>query len=104
MNSLRNVLEFKEATLDELANHDHFQTTGNMSTHWTNLGRSLCDGQAVLRGLEEHLKTLDKEVAVLDRLRRGVRLKEAAQQLVEHRQHVRSYRDAMLFSVQTITL
>ncbi|KAK3701213.1 Rho GTPase [Vermiconidia calcicola] len=102
VDSLRNVLQSMEMTLDDLQQKDQFQTTGHIGVHWEHLGKSLKDGQATLVELAMFIQTLNKEVSMLDGSRRYLRLKLADDTLVEYRQHVQSYRDAIQFSVQTI--
>lgn len=85
-----------EATLDELHNHEYFQTTGHIGAHWQNLSDSLKDGRQALRDLEQLLVSLNTD--------RYLRLMEASDTLYQYRQHVQLCRDATQFSVQTITL
>lgn len=91
-------------TLDDLDNRDSFQTTGHMGAHWRFLNRSLNDGKDTLGELQTILEALDKDVSFLDGTRRYLRLRESTERIVEYRQHVQSYRDAIQFSLQTITL
>lgn len=102
--NLRHVLESMEVTLDDLENQNLFQTTGHIGSHWRSLNSSLQDGKDTLVELQAVLDAIDKDVAFLDGARRYMRLKESTERIVEYRQHVQSYRDAIQFSLQTITL
>jgi chromosome segregation ATPase len=104
VDNLRHVLQAMEATLDDLEAKDIFQNTGHIGAHWHSLHRSLDDGRNTLVELEEMLTKLDKETLVLDGARRYLRLKESTEAIAEYRQHVQSYRDAIQFSLQTVTL
>lgn len=104
VDNLRHVLESMEATMDDLEAQSAFQTTGHIGAHWSSLNRSLSDGKDTLTDLQELLKSLDKDVYILDSTRRHFRLKESTERIAEYRQHVQSYRDTIQFSLQTITL
>jgi hypothetical protein len=104
VDNLRHVLQSLEATLDDLEARDLFQTTGHIGAHWQSLSRSLNDGRDTLTGLEEMLTRLNRDVSVLDGTRRYLRMRESAEKIVDYRQHVQSYRDAIQFSLQTITV
>lgn len=104
VDNLRRVLESMEVTLDDLENQNSFQTTGHIGSHWRSLNGSLQDGKDTLVELQAVLDATDKDVSFLDGARRYMRLKESTNRIIEYRQHVQSYRDAIQFSLQTITL
>lgn len=104
VDNLRHVLESLEVTLDDLENRDTFQTTGHIGAHWWSLNRSLKDGKDTLVELQSILEALDRDVSFLDGPRRYLRLRESTERIVDYRQRVQSYRDAIQFSLQTITL
>lgn len=91
-----------EVTVDDLEDHNIFQTTGHIGVLWTNLDQSLKDGESMLGEIDRLLNAVNKEVAVLDSARRYLRFKDASDQLIEYRQHVQTLCDTIQFSVQTI--
>jgi uncharacterized phage infection (PIP) family protein YhgE len=101
---LRHVLQSMESTFQELEDREGFQTTGHIGAHWKNLIQSLQDGHKTLTELEELLKTVNKNVSILDAPRRHFRLRSATEQIADYRQQVQTYRDAMQFSLQIIIL
>ena len=104
VNGLRNVLQLMEVTVDDLEDHNIFQTTGHIGVLWTNLNQSLKDGESMLGEIDKLLNAVNKEVAVLDSARRYLRFQDASDQLIDYRQHVQTFSDTIQFSVQTITL
>jgi predicted nucleic acid-binding Zn-ribbon protein len=101
MKGLRDVLQSMEDTFDEL---EVQPPSGHIGIHWKNLLRSLQDGRSTLEQLEELLTTINKQVTFLDSARREVRVKSAVEQIVNFRQQVQTYKDAMQLSLQTIIL
>ncbi|KAG2003845.1 hypothetical protein GB937_009337 [Aspergillus fischeri] len=101
MRGLRDVLQSMEDTFDELQVQP---SSGHIGIHWKNLLRSLHDGRSTLEQLEELLTKINKQVAFLDSTRRKVREKSAVEQIVNFRQQVQTYKDAMQLSLQTIIL
>ncbi|GFF31113.1 GTP-binding protein rhoA [Aspergillus lentulus] len=99
MKGLRDVLQSMEDTFDEL---EVQPPSGHIGIHWKNLLRSLQDGRSTLEQLEELLTTINKQVTFLDSARREVRVKSAVEQIVNFRQQVQTYKDAMQLSLQTI--
>ena len=68
------------------------------------MDESLHDGFDTLHELEALLKSLNRSVSILDGPRRHLRLQAAGVQLVNYRQQIQTYRDAMNLSLQTIVL
>ncbi|RMZ86381.1 hypothetical protein DV736_g6390, partial [Chaetothyriales sp. CBS 134916] len=102
VNGLRTVLQSMETTFDEIETREGFQKTGHIGAHWQNLNESLHDAYETLVELETLAKSLNRSVTVLDGPRRSMRLQAATTQIVNHRQQIQTYRDAMQFSLQTI--
>jgi len=99
---LRSVLETMEDTFEEFDTAPPL--TGHIGTHWRNLNLSLGDASDSLTKLEKLLVDVNRDVKVLDAARKQIRLKAATEQIAIYRQQVQAYRDAMQFSLQTITL
>lgn len=98
--ALRSVLESMESTFDEM-NTDK-PRTGHLGTHWANLFQSLADGQGSLVRLQDILQSANKDVKALDGARRQLRLKAVTNQLVNSRQEVQTYKDALQLSLRTM--
>ena len=102
LSALRRVLQSMEEIFDQL--DVEAIATGCIGTHWQNLLTSLRDGHDALEQFETLLQNCNKEVVVLDRARRAIRLKEAADSIAEFRQQIQSYKDTLQISVQTVIL
>jgi DNA repair exonuclease SbcCD ATPase subunit len=100
--ALRHVLQSMEDTFEAMDSDE--PQTGHIGMHWDNLSRSLNDGKESLDRLENLLRDANKDVAIFDTLRRQARLKTVGEQLVNFRQEVQTYKDALQLSLQTIIL
>ncbi len=102
--SLVQVLEFMRATLEEKKMQDAFQSTGHIGNHWKNIAACIEDGQRTLEQLQAVLEKVDKTVVVLDSARKHFRIKFAADEIAMYHGQIRSYKDTMQLSIQTVIL
>ena len=102
--SFAQVLRMMKDTLEEEKVQSSLQVTGHIGNHWSNLSTSIKDGQNTLIQLQNTLDKVNKSVGVLDGPRKHLRLKGAAQEIVMFQQQIRSYRDTIQLSLQTVIL
>jgi uncharacterized membrane protein YhiD involved in acid resistance len=100
--ALRTVLQSMEETF-EVMNSDQTRTD-HIGTHWKNLHQSLEDGAKSLARLQSILDGANKDVKILDNLRRQARDKTVSDQISSARQEMQSYKDALQLSLQTVLL
>jgi len=102
--SFTQVLTLMKHTLEQEQIQSSLQATGHIGNHWSNLSTSIGDGQKTLASLQETLEKVNKSVSVLDGPRKHIRLKGAAEEIGLYQQQIRSYRDTMQLSMQTVIL
>jgi len=102
--SFTQVLQLMKDTLEQEPIQVSFQTTGHIGNHWKNLSASIQDGQNTLVQLQETLKKVNKSVSVLDGARKHLRLKAASEEISIFQLQIRSYRDTLQLSLQTVIL
>lgn len=100
--ALRAVLESMELTFEEMDTER--SESGHIGNHWQNLSTSLEDARICLIRLQTMLEDVNKDVKILDTLRRQARFKTATDQLVFYRQEIQTYKDALHLSLHTINL
>lgn len=102
--SFTHVLQLMKDTLEQEQIQNSFQATGHLGNLWTNFSTSLQDGQNTLQQLQESLEKVNKSVSVLDGARKHLRLKGAAEEIGIYQLQIRSYRDTLQLSLQTVIL
>jgi hypothetical protein len=100
--SFTQVLQMMKDTLERKQIQTSMQSTGHIGNHWTNLSTCLEDGQNTLDELKETLEKVNKSVSVLDGPRKHLRLRSALDEIGVFQQQIRSYRDTMQLSLQTV--
>lgn len=100
--ALRTILQSMEETF-EVMNSDQ-PRTDHIGIHWENLHQSLEDGATSLARLQSILDGANKDVKILDKIRRQARVKTASDQISSARQEMQSYKDALQLSLQTVLL
>jgi hypothetical protein len=91
-------------TLEQKNVQSSLQSTGHIGNHWASLSISIQDGQNTLIQLQSTLDKVNKSVSVLDGARKHIRLQGATQEITMFQQQVRSYRDTIQLSLQTVIL
>lgn len=86
--ALRTVLESMELTFEEM-NTERLESE-HIGNHWKILSTSLEDGRNCLIRLHTMLEDVNKDVKILDTLRRQARFKNATVQLVFYRQEIQT--------------
>ncbi|ORY12913.1 hypothetical protein BCR34DRAFT_600219 [Clohesyomyces aquaticus] len=100
LKALKIVLESIEEGFEDL--DGRAPLTGYIGAHWSALKTSLSDGCDSLDKLRAFLELTNKEVQLLDPIRRVIRLKEANEQIVTYRQEIQAYKDALQLSLQSV--
>jgi hypothetical protein len=98
------VLELMRSTLEDEKVQTAFQSTGHIGNHWRSISACLDDGQHTLRRLKAKVGKASKNVTVLDATRKHFRLKFAADEIAVFQQSIRTCRDTMQLSIQTVIL
>ena len=102
--SFTQVLRLMKNTFEQEQIQASIQTTGHIGNHWNNLSASIQDSQNTLSHLQEILERVNKSVGVLNGARKHLRLKGAAEEIGNFQLQIRSYRDTLQLSLQTVIL
>lgn len=102
--SFTQVLQMMKDTLERKPMQVSMQSTGHIGNHWTNLSTCMRDGRNTLDQLREILEKVNKSVSVLDGPRKHLRLRAALDEIYVYQLQIRSYRDTMQLSLQTVIL
>ncbi|TVY16454.1 GTP-binding protein rhoA [Lachnellula arida] len=102
--SFTRVLQMMKDTLEREPMQVSMQSTGHIGNHWTNLSTCMRDGRNTLDQLREILEKVSKSVSVLDGPRKHLRLRAALDEIYVYQLQIRSYRDTMQLSLQTVIL
>ncbi|OCK78036.1 hypothetical protein K432DRAFT_279567, partial [Lepidopterella palustris CBS 459.81] len=102
--SFAQVLRLMKDTLGQPGIQSSLQATGHIGNHWNDISKSIKDGQKTLAQLQETLEKVDRRVNVLDQTRKHLRLKGSSEEIALYRQQIKSYRDTMQLSLQTVIL
>jgi hypothetical protein len=102
--SFAQVIQLMKDTLEQEKVQSSLQATGHLGNHWSHLSTSIQDGQDTLTELQNTLDRVNKSVSLLDGARKHLRLKGASEEIGMFQQQIRSYRDAMQLSLQTVVL
>lgn len=98
------VLRSMNTTLDQKNIQLSLRATGHITDHLQNLAAAIQDGQQTLLSLKETLEKVNKSVSMLDAVRKHMRLKGAAEKIAIYQQQIRSYKDTLHLTLQTIIL
>jgi hypothetical protein len=98
------ALRMMKETLEQKNVQSSLHSTGHIGNHWTNLSISIQDGQNTLVQLQSTLDKVNKSVGILDGTRKHLRLQAVTQEITMFQQQVRSYRDTIQLSLQTVIL
>jgi len=102
--SFEQVLQMMKDTLEDAKVKSSLQATGHIGNHWNNLSTTIKDGKNTLINLQNILDKANKTVSFLDSPRKHLRLKVATEQIAMFQQQIRSYRDTIQLSLQTVIL
>ncbi len=98
------VLELMETTLGDDKVKASVPQTGHIGSHWNNIKACIADGTLTLERLATVIERVDIDVGILDITRKYARMNSAADEISVYRQQVRTYRDTMHLSIQTVIL
>lgn len=102
--SFTQVLRLMNDTLEQENIQSSLRATGHIGNHLTNLATSIEDGQQTLSQLQETLERVNKSVGLLDGTRKHLRLRGAADEISVYQGQIRSYRETLQLTLQTIIL
>jgi RNA binding exosome subunit len=102
--SFTQVLCLIKETLGQENIQTSFQATGHIGNHLNNLATSIRDGQETLLQLQETIERVNKSVGLLDSARKHLRLRSAADEIAIYQQKIRSSRDTLQLTLQTVIL
>jgi hypothetical protein len=102
--SFTQVLQLMKNTFEQDQIQSSIETTSHISAHWVFLATSIQDGQNTLLQLQETLERVNKSVSVLAGARKHLRLKSASEEIGSYQLQIRSYRDSLQLSLQTMIL
>lgn len=102
--SFAQALRMMKETLEQENVQLSLRSTGHIGNHWTNLSISIQDGQNTLIQLQNTLSRVNKSAGILDGARKHLRLQGATQEIAMFQQQIRSYRDTIQLSLQTVIL
>lgn len=102
--SFAQALQMMRETLEQENVQLSLHSTGHIGNHCSNLSISIQDGQNTLIQLQITLDKVNKSVSILDGARKHLRLQAAAQEITMLQQQIRSYRDTIQLSLQTVIL
>ncbi|KAM7211413.1 hypothetical protein V8F06_013213 [Rhypophila decipiens] len=89
------ILQLMSSTLQDPSITASFQSTGHVGNHWKSIRALIQDNV---------LQKVDKPVKILDNTRKHLRLMFAAEEIEAYQRTIRTYRDTMQISLQTIVL
>lgn len=78
--------------------------TGYVGSHWRYLRTSLDDAEETLNALNTTILRVNKSANLLDSTRKHIRLIGAQDEIAVYKQQIRSYKDTIQVSLQTIIL
>jgi hypothetical protein len=99
-----NVLNLMKATLEQPNVQSSLHSSGHIGNHWSNISKSIEDAGDTLARLEDTLEKVNKSVKFLDGARKHLRLKSASEEIAVFHVEIRSYRDTLQLSMQTVIL
>jgi hypothetical protein len=102
--SFSQVLRLMKKTLEDDRVQSSLHVTGHIGNHLRNISTLIKDGQNTLAQLQGTLDRVNKSVSILNGARKNLRLKGAFDEIGMFKQRVRSYRDTIQLSVQTVIL
>ena len=98
------VLELMKSTMEETSVKAAVQSTGHIGNHWKNISAAADDSRQALERLNEVLAKVGKSVGVMGSTRKHFRLKFANDEIEMYRRKIKTYRDTMQISIQTVLL
>ena len=102
--SFARALQLMKETLEQDSIQSSLNSTGHIGNHWTNLSISIQDGHHTLVQLQSTLDRVNKSVDILDGARKHLRLQGASQEIAMLQEQIRSYRDTIQLSLQTVIM
>ncbi|KAK3316809.1 hypothetical protein B0H66DRAFT_626328 [Apodospora peruviana] len=98
------VLELTKSTMEGADVQVAFQSTGHIGNHWRSIAAGIKDSRQTLERLHSIVEGFHKTVRVLDGTRKHFRLRLAASEITIYQQKIRTYRNTMQMSIQTVIL
>jgi hypothetical protein len=102
--SFGGILQVLKDTLEQDRIRDSFQATGLIGNLWSSMATSIFDSQNTIIQLQQILEKANKTVRTLDATRKYLRLRGTAEEISIYQQQIRSYRETLQLSLQTVVL
>ena len=83
---------------------DTMHLTGIVGNHWASLKTCLDKARGTISSLQETIADVNKNVTIFDSARKHLRLKGAANKIDLYQQLIRSYKDTVIISLQTLMM
>jgi prefoldin subunit 5 len=101
----KNILETLKRTAEKPEVRVLIEASGNTGDQWYKLKLSLDDAKTTLVSLEETVKQrVDKDVALLDKERKKIRLNKARDEITTYQQQLRSCKDLVQVVLQATVM
>lgn len=101
----KNILETLKSTAEDPEVRVLIEASGNTGEQWYRLKLSLDDAKTTLRSLEETVtQRVNKDVVVLDKERKKIRLNGARDEIMTYQQQIRSCKDLIQVVLQVTVL
>jgi hypothetical protein len=104
VDSFASILQLMKDTLEQDRIRNSFQATGFIGNLWNSLATSILDSETTIVQLQHILEKATKTVRPFDSTRKHLRLKSAVEEISIYQQQIRSYRETLQLSLQTVAL
>ncbi|KAM7189342.1 hypothetical protein V8F33_010121 [Rhypophila sp. PSN 637] len=98
------VLQLMSSTLQDPSITASFQSTGHIGNHWRSILGLIEASSTTVERITDILENVDKPARIMGSTRKHFRLMFAADEIEAYQNTVRTYRDTMQISLQTIIL
>jgi hypothetical protein len=100
----QNSLEQMDCLLKDPRIEDTINQTGIVGNHWASLKTCLDKSRDTISSLQDTIADINKTVSVFDSARKHIRLKNALNKIDLYQQLIRSYKDTVNTSLQTLIM
>jgi hypothetical protein len=97
-------LEQMDQLLKDPRIQDTINQTGIVGNHWISLKTCLDKARDTITSLQDTIAEINRTVAVFDSARKHIRLKNASNKMDLYQQLIRSYKDTLIISLQTLAM
>lgn len=98
------LLQHMSETIKRIDVQSELQETGHVGNHWKSISVCINDGMELLERLQKVVHSVGKSSRLLDGVRKHLRLQSASDEVCMYQGQIRSCRDTIQISLQTIIL